>query len=146
MTIVVFSFGLLPLIVLFQRSHKVTAQAKNLMIAQSLGRGVIDEIRSYGFEGVVKNMDRLAQTFNKNLEGSIIPRDGAPPETDIFYPDYYKRFSTKLEVSPYTPPSKPDDGPTKVRVGLTVEWVESGREGGKFSQYFGTVLVKYGAR
>ncbi|NCB46291.1 type II secretion system protein, partial [bacterium] len=49
-TIVIFSFGLLPLIVLFQSSNKQTAQAKNLMVAHSLGRTIIAEIRSIGFD------------------------------------------------------------------------------------------------
>ena len=56
MTLVVFSFGILPLIVLFQNSHKQTAQAKNLMVAHSLGRTIISEIKALGFEALEAEM------------------------------------------------------------------------------------------
>lgn len=139
MTLVVFSFGLLPLIVLFQKSHKVTAQAKNLMVAQSLGRTVIDEIRSYGFDGVKKNLSRLAYPW-KQVKGRLVNAD-PQNDDDLKYPDYYGRFETMTTISPY-----PATNPEKFMVCLSVRWIEPGREGGMYSLAFGTVLVKYGAK
>ena len=57
-TVMIFSLGMLPLIVLFQNSHKQTAQAKNLMIAQSIGRTKIAEIRAMGFETLKNEIEK----------------------------------------------------------------------------------------
>ena len=142
MTIVVFSFGLLPLITLFQKSQKVTAQAKNLMVAQSLGRTLIDEVRSYGFEGIRKNISRLSHSW-EGVKGPVLLRDPtSPPDPNaIEYPKYYNRFETQTAITPY-----PTVNPEKFQVCLTVRWVEPGREGGSYSLFFGTVVVKYGAK
>ncbi|MBR4569781.1 MAG: hypothetical protein IKO19_03855, partial [Candidatus Riflebacteria bacterium] len=59
LTVMIFSLGFIPLIILFQNSHKQTAQAKNLMIAQSIGRNMINEVRAYGF-------DILEEEINKS--------------------------------------------------------------------------------
>lgn len=139
MTIVVFSFGLLPLIMLFQKSHKVTAQAKNLMVAQTLGRSKIDEIRAYGFEGVKKNLSRLAHSW-KQVEGDLVIPESTDPK-GVKFPPYYKRFETMVSITPY-----PVENPEKFTVGLNVRWIEAGREGGTFSLQFGTVIVKLGAK
>ncbi|HEY9069205.1 MAG TPA: hypothetical protein VIV61_03055 [Candidatus Ozemobacteraceae bacterium] len=134
MTILIFSFGLLPLIVLFQSSHKSTAQAKNLMIAQSLGRTFIDEIRSLGFEGVRRELDN--PTFNlfhdwKQVRGKMVEGD----ENSIAWPPYYERFETKIDASP-----DDETNPTKYRIEMEVRWREPDRT---FSLGFGTVVVNY---
>jgi len=134
MTILIFSFGLLPLIVLFQSSHKSTAQAKNLMIAQSLGRTFIDEIRSLGFEGVRRELDD--PTFDlfhdwKQVRGKMVAGD----ENAIEWPSYYERFETKIEASP-----DDESDPTKYRIEMEVRWREPDRT---FSLGFGTVVVDY---
>ncbi len=78
MTIVVFSFGILPLIVLFQSSHKQTAQAKNLMVAQSLGRTIISEIKALGFDALEQEMKSpklgIVHT-GKPVEGPLVIDD-----------------------------------------------------------------------
>jgi len=143
MTIVVFSFGLLPLIVLFQKSHKVTAQAKNLMVAQSLGRTLIDEFRSYGFEGIKKYKDKLIFT-DRQVKGPVLLFD--PDFSDdkgIQYPPYYSRFLVTSQISQY--PDSPAQ-PEKFTICLTIKWTEPGREGGIYSLAFGTVVVKYGPK
>ncbi len=136
-TIMLFSFGILPLIVLFQNSHKQTAQAKNLMIAQSIGRTMIAEVKSYGFDLLVKEMENptfLVHT-NQPVTGSLIKSD----DSSIEYPEYYSRFKTtlNLERSPDRSNGKPGN---KIRVELDVEWQEPNR---KFTLGFGTVVVKY---
>ncbi len=133
MTILVFSFGLLPLIVLFQTSYKTTAKAKNLMVAQSLGRSIIDEIRSYGFEGVSRRLSEL-QHSSKVVEGPLVTENA----DGIKYPDYYRRFRTSVQIDPDDPAK-----PTKFRVALTINWQEPDRN---FSLGFGTVVVKLGAK
>lgn len=134
MALMVFSFGLLPLIVLFQNSHKVTAQAKNLMVAQTLGRTIIDEIRSYGVSGIKKNFSDLQHSW-KQVTGPIVPSD----PNSLKYPDYYGRFETMTTLDGI--PDK--DNPEKYRVALTVRWKEQSRE---FTLCFGSVVVKYGAK
>ncbi|HNW36460.1 MAG TPA: hypothetical protein PKM25_16095 [Candidatus Ozemobacteraceae bacterium] len=134
MTILIFSFGLLPLIVLFQSSHKSTAQAKNLMIAQSLGRTVIDEIRSLGFEGVKREIEN--SSFNmfhdwKQVKGKLIEDD----DQSITWPPYYERFETKILANP-----DDESNPTKYRIEMEVRWREPDRT---FSLGFGTVVVNY---
>lgn len=135
MTIVVFSFGLLPLIVLFQSSHKQTAQAKNLMIAQSLGRTIISEIKAMGFEGLEQEMKSprygVVHT-GRSIEGPLV-RDDAD---SIIYPEYYKRFITSVKLEKAS-----TENNKKIRVELDIEWKEPNR---KFNLGFGTVLVKYG--
>jgi len=134
MTILIFSFGLLPLIVLFQSSHKTTAQAKNLMIAQSLGRTVIDEVRSLGFEGVKREIEN--PSFNvfhdwKQVQGKLIEND----DQSITWPSYYERFETKILPNP-----DDESNPTKYRIEMEVRWREPDRT---FSLGFGTVVVNY---
>lgn len=133
MTILVFSFGLLPLIVLFQTSYKTTAKAKNLMVAQSLGRTMIDEIRSFGFEGVSRRVSELSHS-SRQVTGPLVDID---PD-GIKFPDYYGRFRTSMSIDPDDPAK-----PTKFRIALTVAWQEPDRN---FSLGFGTVVVKLGAK
>ncbi|NLV93202.1 MAG: type II secretion system protein [Candidatus Riflebacteria bacterium] len=131
-TIVIFSFGLLPLIVLFQSSNKQTAQAKNLMVAHSLGRTIIAEIRSIGFdllENEIKTSKLGIARSNKEVSGPLVPQHGE----SMVYPDYYKRFNITVKLE------KPTDD--KIRVELDIEWKEPNRN---FSLGFGTVVVKYG--
>jgi type II secretory pathway pseudopilin PulG len=136
MTIVVFSCGLLPLIVLFQSSYKTTAQAKNLMVAQSLGRTVIDEIRALGFDGIQKEISEPTGMFHnfQQVKGKLVEGD----DNSLEYPEYYSRFETKLNA-------EPDDekNTKKYRIEMEIQWQEPDR---KFSLGFGTVVVKYGAK
>lgn len=134
MTMLIFSFGLLPLIVLFQSSHKTTAQAKNLMIAQSLGRTIIDEIRSHGFEGVKREIENPSfALFHdwKQVKGKMVESD----DSSIIWPEYYGRFETKVLANP-----DPESDPTKYRIEMEVRWQEPDRT---FSLGFGTVVVDY---
>ena len=136
MTMVVFSFGLLPLIVLFQSSHKQTAQAKNLMIAHSLGRTMISEIRSLGFDILEAEMSspRLSIVHSaRPVEGPLVSSD---PDS-ILYPEYYNRFKTSVRLDRATTADN-----KKIRVELDIEWQEPGRT---FNLGFGTVVVRYGA-
>ena len=135
MTILVFSFGLLPLIVLFQTSYKTTAKAKNLMVAQSLGRSMIDEIRAMGFDGVKRNYSTVVHT-NRQVTGPVVNSD---PD-GIKFPEYYGRFETMCEAEEI----KDVDGkPGKFRIQVTISWKEPDRT---FTLGFGTVVVKYGAK
>lgn len=142
-TILIFSLGILPLIILFQNSHKQTAQAKNLMIAQSIGRSVIAELRAKGFDYLAKEKNNPDPTnpithVGKIVEGKCVDSD----DTSIVYPEYYKRFKTTVSLDDSGERSvlnvtKPAN---KIRVMLEVEWQESNR---KFSLAFATVVVKY---
>ncbi len=136
MTLVVFSFGLLPLIVLFQSSQKTTAQAKNLMVAQSLGRTIIDEIRALGFDGIVQENKEPTGVFHdfKEVSGRLVESDPDSME----YPEYYKRFRTKVSAD-----ADDEKNPKKFRIELEIKWREPDRE---FSLGFGTVVVKYGPK
>jgi len=136
MTIVVFSFGLLPLIVLFQSSHKQTAQAKNLMVAQSLGRTIISEIKALGFEALEREMrsPRLGIVHtSRAVEGPLV-RDDAD---SIRYPEYYNRFLTSVKLERAS-----TERNKKIRVELDIQWKEPSRN---FNLGFGTVIVKYGS-
>jgi Tfp pilus assembly protein PilV len=134
MTILVFSMGLLPLIVLFQSSHRTTAQAKNLMVAQSLGRSLIDEIRSLGFEGIRQEIENPTGVFHdfQQVSGPVVRGD----DQGLTYPEYYRRFETKIAASG-------DNETGKYRIELEVRWQEPNRT---FSLGFGTVVVRYGAK
>lgn len=142
MTLVVFSFGILPLIVLFQTSHRTTAQAKNLMVAQSLGRTIIDEVRALGFDGIKYELENPTGLFHENqqLTGTLVPSD---PDS-LTYPDYYSRFETKLSamlIDSNFDPTR-DDKAMKYVIELEISWQEATR---KYSLAFETVVVKYGA-
>lgn len=136
MTLVVFSFGILPLIVLFQNSHKQTAQAKNLMVAHSLGRTIISEIKAMGFEALEAEMKSpnlgIVHT-SRPVSGPLVSDDAE----SIIYPEYYKRFNTSVKLEKAS-----TDNNKKIRVELDIEWKEPNR---KFNLGFGTVIVKYGA-
>ena len=135
MTIVIFSFGLLPLVVLFQSSHKQTAQAKNLMVAHSLGRTIIAEIRALGFDLLEQELrdSRLNIVHtSRPTEGSLVESD----DTSITYPEYYKRFNTSVKLERAN-----TENNKKIRVELDIEWQEPGRT---FNLGFGTVVGKYG--
>lgn len=135
-TLVIFSFGILPLIVLFQNSHKQTAQAKNLMVAHSLGRTIIAEVRALGFKTLEQEMNtpRLGLVHvDRQVEGPLVRED---PDS-IVYPEYYKRFSTSLKLERASTSNN-----KKIRVELDIEWQEPNR---KFNLGFGTVVVKYEA-
>lgn len=134
MTILVFSFGILPLIILFQNSHKQTAQAKNLMIAHSLGRTIISQIRALGFKTLskeIKNSKLGIIHTDKQVEGPLVKED----DKSIVYPDCYKRFTTSVNLSTARVKNN-----KKIRVELDVKWKEQGRT---FNLGFGTVVVKY---
>jgi type II secretory pathway pseudopilin PulG len=136
MTLVIFSFGILPLIVLFQSSHKQTAQAKNLMIAHSLGRTIISEIRALGFKTLEEEMSNPTLDLVKTgeiVEGPLVKDD---PDS-IVYPEYYKRFSTSVKLEKAN-----TENNKKIRVELDIEWDEPNRT---FNLGFGTVVVKYDA-
>ena len=136
MTLVVFSFGLLPLIVLFQSSYKTTAQAKNLMVVQTLGRTIIDEVRALGFDGIRREITDPTGVFHgfQQVRGRLVESDS----DSIEFPSYYQRFETKLTQDP-----DDDKNPKKYRIELEIQWQEPDR---KFSLGFGTVVVKYGAK
>jgi type II secretory pathway pseudopilin PulG len=132
-TLMIFSFGLLPLIVLFQSSNKQTAQAKNLMVAHSLGRTKIAEIRSLGFavlENEIKTSSMGIACVNKEVTGPLVDSDS----DSIVYPEYYKKFNTTIKLE------KPTDD--KIRIELDVTWQEPSRT---FSLGFGSVVVNYGS-
>lgn len=135
-TLVIFSFGILPLIVLFQNSHKQTAQAKNLMVAHSLGRSIIAEIRSLGFKTLENEMTSpklgLVHTA-RPVEGPLVKDD---PDSTL-YPEYYKRFTTSVKLERASTSNN-----KKIRVELDIEWQEPNR---KFNLGFGTIVVKYEA-
>lgn len=141
-TVMIFSLGILPLIVLFQNSHKQTAQAKNLMIAQSLGRSIIAEIRSMGFDILaeeIKSSKYGITHSNREVTGKCVQSDD---ENSIEYPEYYKRFKTsvRLEDSGERTVNGVTKAANKIRVELDIEWQEPNR---KFTLAFGTVVVKY---
>ena len=140
-TVMIFSLGMLPLIILFQNSHKQTAQAKNLMIVQSIGRSVIAEIRAMGFDALAEEIKTskygLVHT-KREVSGKSVPSD----DNSIEYPEYYKRFKTtlKLEDSGERTVNGVKKPANKIRVELSVEWQEPSR---KYTLAFGTVVVKY---
>lgn len=134
MTILVFSFGILPLIILFQSSHKQTAQAKNLMIAHSIGRSIIAEIRALGFETLTNEIDKAQLGIvhvDKPVEGPVVPAD----DNSLVYPEYYKKFLTSVKLHEASTMNN-----LKIRVELDVKWKEPNRD---FNLGFGTVVVKY---
>lgn len=137
MTILVFSMGLLPLIILFQSSHKATAKAKNLMVAQSLGRTMIDEIRSMGFGGIKANYSKLNFTTPKQVQGPLVQSDNE----SIKFPEYYGRFTTTMVIDEVKNPR--DDKPYKYLVKLSIMWTEPQ---GEQKLGFGTVVTRYGAK
>lgn len=131
----VFSFGIMPLIMLFQSSHKQTAQAKNLMVAHSLGRTLISEVRSLGFDLLDREIDTSALGLahsSREVKGPLVPSDS----DSIEYPDDYVNFKTSLRLYRALPANN-----NKIRAEMSVEWDEPGRT---FSLAFGTVVVKYG--
>ena len=135
MTLVVFSFGILPLIVLFQSSSKQTAQAKNLMVAHSLGRTIISEIKAMGFDALeaeMKNSKVGIEHTGRPVSGPLVKDDA----DSIIYPEYYKRFNTSVKLEKAS-----TENNKKIRVELDIEWKEPNR---KFNLGFGTVIVKYG--
>lgn len=136
MTMVVFSFGILPLIVLFQNSHKQTAQAKNLMVAHSLGRSIISEIRSLGFDVLEEELRSPTLSLvhtTRPVTGPVVSSDA----DSIQYPEYYNRFKTSVKLERASTTNN-----KKIRVELDIEWQEPSRT---FNLGFGTVVVKYGA-
>lgn len=147
-TVMIFSLGILPLIVLFQSSHKQTAQAKNLMIAQSIGRTMIAEIRSMGFEALSEEINSSKYGIihqGREVTGKLVPSD----TNSIEYPEYYKRFKTtvSLESSGERTVGGVTKPGNKIRVELDVEWNEPNMRkldnGQNFKLGFGTVVVKY---
>ena len=129
-TLVIFSCGLLPLIFLFQSSHKQTAQAKNLMIAHSLGRTIISEIRSLGYDVLENEIDNHTlgiAGIKEGITGPLVSVDNS----SIVYPESYKRFKTNVKLVPEN---------NIIRIELDVSWKEPNRN---FDLGFGTVVVKY---
>ena len=143
LTVMIFSLGIIPLIVLFQNSHKQTAQAKNLMIAQSIGRTKINELRSLGFDYLAAELNGSSNGLQKNQEevkGKLVDSDN----NSIEYPEYYSRFKTsvKFEDSGERTTASGEKKPAnKIRIWVDVEWQEPNAR--KFSLAFGTVVVKY---
>ncbi len=141
-TIMIFSLGILPLIILFQNSHKQTAQAKNLMIAQSIGRTMISEVRAMGFDILAEEIKTSKYGIihlNREVTGKLVPSD----DNSIEYPEYYKRFKTSLKMEDsgertLNGETKPAN---KIRIWLDIDWKEPNTR--KFSLAFGTVVVKY---
>jgi type II secretory pathway pseudopilin PulG len=145
-TIAIFSLGMLPLIVLFQNSHKQTAQAKNLMIAQSIGRTKIAEIRAMGFETLRKEIENPSLDLtHQSLEvsGKLVDQD----DNSIEYPEYYRRFKTTLNLDSDKKTVNGEEVIKKIRVELDVEWLEPNMrkmsDGQNFKLGFGTVVVNY---
>jgi len=137
MTLLVFSFGLLPLIVLFQNSSRTTAQAKNIMVAQTLGRTIVDEIKSRGFNAIHSEVTSpKLDLFHdyKQVTGRMVPSD----DNSMEYPAYYGRFKAKVEAQPDV-----TTAPTRYRIMLTVKWKEPSRE---HQLAFGTVVSRFGPR
>ncbi len=147
-TLMIFSLGLLPLIILFQNTHKQTAQSKNLIIAQSIGRTMISEIRSKGFDVLAEEIKTKKYKIihkDRPVSGKCVIED----ETSINYPEYYNRFKTtvRLEDSGERIVNGMTKPANKIRVELDIQWEEPNmRElssGKKFYLAFGTVVVKY---
>lgn len=139
LTVMIFSLGFIPLIILFQNSHKQTAQAKNLMIAQSIGRNMINEVRAYGFDILEEEINKSTYKIihqNQPVTGKLVIQDN----DSIEYPEYYSRFKTTLDLSDNK--SERNNVPNKICVELEVQWDEPGRQ--NFKLGFGTVVVKYG--
>ena len=139
LTVMIFSLGFIPLIILFQNSHKQTAQAKNLMIAQSIGRNMINEVRAYGFDILEEEINKSTYQIihqNKPVTGKLVIQDNE----SIEYPEYYSRFKTTLDLSDNK--AERNNVPNKICVELEVQWDEPGRQ--NFKLGFGTVVVKYG--
>ena len=139
LTVMIFSLGFIPLILLFQNSHKQTAQAKNLMIAQSIGRNIINEIRAYGFDILEEEINNSTYKIihqNQPVSGKVVEQDNE----SIEYPEYYSRFKTTLDLTDNK--SERNNVPNKISVELEVQWDEPGRQ--NFKLGFGTVVVKYG--
>lgn len=139
LTVMIFSLGFIPLILLFQNSHKQTAQAKNLMIAQSIGRNMINEVRAYGFDILEEEINNSTYKIihqNQPVTGKLVIQDNE----SIEYPEYYSRFKTTLDLTDNK--SERNNVPNKICVELEVQWDEPGRQ--NFKLGFGTVVVKYG--
>ena len=139
LTVMLFSLGFIPLILLFQNSHKQTAQAKNLMIAQSIGRNMINEVRAYGFDILEEEINNSTYKIihqNQPVTGKLVIQDNE----SIEYPEYYSRFKTTLDLTDNK--SERNNVPNKICVELEVQWDEPGRQ--NFKLGFGTVVVKYG--
>ncbi len=139
LTVMIFSLGFIPLIILFQNSHKQTAQAKNLMIAQSIGRNMINEVRAYGFDILEEEINKSTYQIihhNQPVTGKLVIQDN----DSIEYPEYYSRFKTTLDLTDNK--SERNNVPNKICVELEVQWDEPGRQ--NFKLGFGTVVVKYG--
>ena len=140
LTVMIFSLGIIPLILLFQNSHKQTAQAKNLMIAQSIGRNIINEVRAYGFDILEEEINNSTYKIihqNQPVTGKLVPQDNE----SIEYPEYYSRFRTTLDLTD-NKSDRGDKQPNKICVELEVQWDEPGRQ--NFKLGFGTLVVKYG--
>ena len=139
LTVMIFSLGFIPLIILFQNSHKQTAQAKNLMIAQSIGRNMINEVRAYGFDILEEEINHSTYKImhqSQPVTGKLVIQDNE----SIEYPEYYSRFKTTLDLSDNK--AERNNVPNKICVELEVQWDEPGRQ--NFKLGFGTVVVKYG--
>ncbi|MBF0409242.1 MAG: type II secretion system protein [Candidatus Riflebacteria bacterium] len=140
MTLVVFSMGILPLIVLFQTSHTTTAKAKNLMVAQSLGRSIIDEVRSYSFIGVKSDFSKFNYPWKK-VSGPVVESDN----TSVKYPDYYGRFETMMVTDEIKEKdANNNDVINMYSVKLTIRWSEPGKPDQTLG--FGTLVVNNEAK
>ncbi|MBF0543232.1 MAG: type II secretion system protein [Candidatus Riflebacteria bacterium] len=140
MTLLVFSMGLLPLIILFKTSHVTTGKAKNLMIAQSLGRTLIDEVRSYGFPGIKSNFSKFNYTW-KQMNGPLVESDPA----SVRYPEYYNRFETMMVTDEVKDRDSSNNDVTALySVKLTIRWKESGKPDQLLG--FGTLVVNHEIR
>ena len=109
------------------------------MIAQSIGRNMINEVRAYGFDILEEEINKSTYQIihqNKPVTGKLVIQDNE----SIEYPEYYSRFKTTLDLSDNK--AERNNVPNKICVELEVQWDEPGRQ--NFKLGFGTVVVKYG--
>ncbi len=112
------------------------------MIAQSIGRTKIAEIRAYGYDILSDEIDHPTSHdiihSDKEVAGRVVSSD----EDSIEYPEPYVRFKTTVSLErgrerTINGENRPSN---TIIVNLIVEWQEPSR---KFSLGFGTIVVKY---
>lgn len=149
-TLCVFSAGLLPIIVLFHRSQVTTAKAKNLLIAETIGRTTIDELRALGIDGIERfhkgnplrgadGQEYPLMHADREVKGLMVPTDA----NATAFPRDYARFSTRVELAA-TPalPTDPDQRPVAYQVLVTVIWNEGTEKPHEIK--FGTIVRRWG--
>ncbi len=150
-TLCVFTIGLLPLMVLFHSSQITTAKAKNLLIAETIGRTTIDELRSLGIDGIEKLMASPLRGVDGQeyplahadlvCKGMLVPSDA---KADLL-PKDYGRFQTAVVLTPTpasTNPPDPDQRPVSYTAVVTVSWHEESQRTHEVK--FGTIIRRWG--